>query len=301
MLNNLFNRYIWLVDTIYTFGPITFDEINRRWALSRYNEEHIDIPQRTFHRDRIAIENLFDINIECNKPTNTYYIAQKEDVKQDGLRRWMLSSFAVKQMIDESALLRDQIVYEEIPSGQQELSLFVSAMRDHLRVRITHKNYKDDSGYTTLISPYCLKVFKQRWYVAGLTDRYPDEIRVYALDRLSNVQLSEAHYELPTGFTAHEFFQYSYGVYHSDTFEDITIRVAHRAVPFIDSVPLHASQQKIEENADYSVYRYKLAPMLDFKQQLRTLGPDVEVLTPASFRQEFIDDTRELMSRYRLD
>ena len=35
---NLFHRYIWLADTIYRAGRITFAEINRRWLLNNLSE-----------------------------------------------------------------------------------------------------------------------------------------------------------------------------------------------------------------------------------------------------------------------
>ena len=31
MAKDLFNKYLWLVDTIYRAGTITLDEINRKW------------------------------------------------------------------------------------------------------------------------------------------------------------------------------------------------------------------------------------------------------------------------------
>lgn len=31
MAKDLFNRYIWLADTIYRAGKITFEEINEKW------------------------------------------------------------------------------------------------------------------------------------------------------------------------------------------------------------------------------------------------------------------------------
>ena len=31
MTKDLFDKYIWLVDTIYRAGKITFEEINERW------------------------------------------------------------------------------------------------------------------------------------------------------------------------------------------------------------------------------------------------------------------------------
>lgn len=34
MAKGLFNKYIWLIDTIYHAGRITFEEINRRWLCT---------------------------------------------------------------------------------------------------------------------------------------------------------------------------------------------------------------------------------------------------------------------------
>ena len=55
MTKDLFDKYIWLVDTIYRAGKITFEGINERWLRSRLSEGE-DIPLRTFHNWRIAIE-----------------------------------------------------------------------------------------------------------------------------------------------------------------------------------------------------------------------------------------------------
>ena len=48
MTRDLFDKYIWLVDTIYRAGRITFEEINECWLRSRLSEGK-DIPLRTFH------------------------------------------------------------------------------------------------------------------------------------------------------------------------------------------------------------------------------------------------------------
>ena len=37
--SKLFQRLIWLVDTIYSAGKITHDEIDRRWANSQYKDD----------------------------------------------------------------------------------------------------------------------------------------------------------------------------------------------------------------------------------------------------------------------
>ena len=40
----LFNRYVWLVDTIYRAGRISFEEINDRWKHSSLNDMDEELP-----------------------------------------------------------------------------------------------------------------------------------------------------------------------------------------------------------------------------------------------------------------
>ena len=70
MAKDLFNRYIWLVDTIYQAHGITFEEINEKW-LRNSMSEGLDIPLKTFHNHRKAIEEIFDINATSAEATNT--------------------------------------------------------------------------------------------------------------------------------------------------------------------------------------------------------------------------------------
>ena len=46
MAKNLLNKYVWLVDTIYRAGKITYEEISRRW-LDNDLSEGKPLPIRT--------------------------------------------------------------------------------------------------------------------------------------------------------------------------------------------------------------------------------------------------------------
>ena len=65
----LIRRYVWLVDTIRRAGNITLEEINQKWmeerTLRMENEE--EIPERTFHRHRQAIADIFGIDIRSQR------------------------------------------------------------------------------------------------------------------------------------------------------------------------------------------------------------------------------------------
>ena len=100
----LFRSYVWLVDTIYTAGHITRAEINRKWAQNySLNELHENaIPERTFHNWIWAIQDLFQINIECSRKLGgAYYIEDAEDLERGGVRQWLINTFAVNNLINE--------------------------------------------------------------------------------------------------------------------------------------------------------------------------------------------------------
>ena len=74
----LLSRYIWLIDTIYSAGSISREEIDRRWCRSLLSEGEMAIPERTFHRYKDAIQELFQINIAFSK-SRGYYIENTTD------------------------------------------------------------------------------------------------------------------------------------------------------------------------------------------------------------------------------
>lgn len=124
--SNLFNRYVWLVDIIYRRGKITFEEINEYWQRSLLNLDGEDLPLRTFHNHRQAIEQMFDINIECDKRNGyKYYIENTDDMERGGVRSWLLNTFAVNNLINESHKLKQRILFEKIPSGQMHLTSII--------------------------------------------------------------------------------------------------------------------------------------------------------------------------------
>lgn len=49
---NLINKYVWLVDTIYRAGRITFEGINQKWVDQDMDDK--PIPLRTFHKWKIG-------------------------------------------------------------------------------------------------------------------------------------------------------------------------------------------------------------------------------------------------------
>jgi len=292
----LLNRYIWLVDTIYSAGSISREEVDRRWCRSLLSEGEMCIPPRTFHRYKEAIQELFQINIEFNK-TRGYYIENVTDIQRDDMRKWLISTFAVNNLINEGLSLRKHIGFENMPSGQRFLTTILEAIRDRTVLLVTHKGFNRPEATTFRLKPYGLKVFKQRWYVLAESE-YP-ELLVYSLDRFEKVERLEEHYEIPNGFDIGEYYANTYGVTGTrDKSELIHIRVNATQVNYFRTLPLHPSQKEIETTTEFSVFSYFLVPTYEFRQEILSHGSDAEVLSPAPLRALLKEEIEKMKKIY---
>lgn len=298
MAKDLFNRYIWLVDTIYRADGITFEEINEKW-LRNSMSEGLDLPLKTFHNHRKAIEDMFDINIVCDKRGGyKYYIENADDMEKGGVRTWLLNTFAVNNLINESHHLKRRIVFEQIPSGQNFLTPVIEAMRDGMSIEIKYKSFWRQDEYTTEVEPYFVKVFKQRWYLIA-RNKIKDAIRIYALDRIRALSQTGNAFVMPKDFSPEEYFYNSFGIISQDNCppEIVELKVYGTQKEYFRTLPLHHSQEEVENADGYSIFRYYLSPTYDFIQEILSHGCEVEVLSPQHLRDEVRSHAATIMSR----
>ena len=300
MANNLFNRYIWLVDTIARAKQITYDEINEQWQRNEsLNPKGENLALRTFHNHRMAIEELFDINIECN-PHNgyRYYIENADDLKRNNLRTWLINTFAVNNLIHESYHLKQRILFEYIPSGQQFLTPIIAAMRDSRTITFTYQRFSQSTPTTLEAEPWCVKVCRQRWYMLAGGLAYPQP-RIYALDRIIDLETTDHRFTLPPDFDAEAYFRHSFGIVVNEKYlpETVKLKVYDERVCYLRTLPLHQSQTETESGDNYAVFNYFLSQTNDFQHKLLSIGESVEVLEPQWLRHEICRAARKTVQR----
>ena len=297
----LFNRYVWLVDVIYRNERISFEEINERWRNnSSLNEEEEYLPKRTFHNHRDAIQMMFDVNIDCDKRDgHKYYIDNSDEMEKGGVRKWLLNTFAVNNLINESHKLQHRIMFEEIPSGQRYLTPIIEAMREERTIEMTYQSFWRDEPTTVEIEPYCIKIFKQRWYVVARSLSY-DALRTYSLDRIQKLHITEKTFKMPKGFNSEDYFKQAFGIIVEEKIKPckVEIKVFGKQRKYLQTLPLHHSQQEEQVNENDSVFSYYLLPTFDFKQEILSHGDEMEVLSPDWFRDELTETVRAMYSRY---
>lgn len=284
----LFSRYVWLVDLIHRHEAITLEEINNHWQRSSLNPDGNSLPLRTFHNHRQAVEQMFDINIECDKRNGfRYYIDGAEDMEHDGPRSWLLNSLAVNNIISESRRLKERILFEQIPSGQKYLTGILEAMKENRVVEISYKRFWRNESLTYLVHPYCVKVFKQRWYMIAFNP-LKDKVLTYSLDRIQDISLTDDTFLFPEDFNGEQYFHDSFGIIVQEELqaENVLLRVRPDKAQYFETLPLHHSQHIEKTESDHIVFGYYLRPTFDFIQEILSHGADVEVLKPQWLREE---------------
>ena len=160
----------------------------------------------------------------------------------------------------------------------------------------------DDEANTFTIEPYCLKAFKQRWYLVARSPYY-DKTMIYALDRVRELDATDLHFDYPKDFDAKAYFEDCFGIiadYNYDV-ETVKFKVVAGQANYLRSLALHETQREIERTDEYSIFTVRLRPTFDFRQEILTMGSDIEVLTPKWFRDEVAEIAEHMWNKYKND
>lgn len=297
---NLLNKYVWLVETIYKNKYISYEEINEKW-LDDDISEGVEIPKRTFHTWIHEAEEMFGLVILCERKGGyNYYIENAEEIKQGGLRNWLLNTISTGNLLMNNQQLKDRILLEEVPSVNDHLEPIIKAMRSNLTLTISYKSYWRDESSTFDVEPYCVKVFKQRWYLVGKSPYY-DQVRIYALDRILDLEITDVKFKMPAKFNPTEFFDFFYGIiaHENPEVETVKLKVSADQSNYLRSLPLHHSQKEIEKTEDYSIFKLRLCPEYDFQQEILSQTPEIEVLEPEWLRKEISEKLSVSIKKYK--
>lgn len=296
---NQLQKYTWLIETIRRARKISHRDLSDKWERCIELSDGNPLHRATFNRWRDAIFSQFGIMIDCQRSGGyLYYISNPETIHENELKKWMLDSFAVGNVIGENLQLKDRILVDSIPSGRTHLTTIMEAMKENRVVEIHYRGFTYDRSFQIPVEPYCVKLFENRWYMLG-HNLNRGTIRIYGLDRIESISLTEQIFKLPKDFYAADYFANYFGIVTDSKIKPtrIVIRANADHAPYLKSLPLHHSQRLLEDNGEYADFELFLSPTYDFIMKLLHVGAMIEVIQPESLRRTmkgWISDMYEL-------
>lgn len=298
----LIRRYVWLIDTIRQAKQITLEEINQKWMEERCirMENEGAIPERTFHRHRQAIADLFGIDILCNRfGGNTYYIDNEEELSQPSFTSWLFNGLAIDNRLMHNEEIIARIAFEDTPGGNQFLSPIIEAMTKNRVISLTYTRFNSTDNKNWTVEPLGLKQSGRRWYLLAKQcgSPYPT---VLALDRINSIKLEKDSFVPDPDINPTAYFEDVIGVNVDDYFgvQPVTLRVFGSQRAYIEALPIHKSQRLIARHTDYSDYSFTLRPEYEFQHAILRLGDEAEILSPDWLRKDMKWYAEAILKRY---
>lgn len=298
---SLILKYIWVVKTIHRAGRITLKELNEKWRANVDLSRGEDLPRQTFDRWKSGILDLFGILIDCEQRCGYhYYIANHKELSEGKLRTWLLNTYGTAETLSSNLSIHDRILTENIPSSQDHLSTVLEAMKSNNMLHITFKAFTMKEPKRFLVEPYCVKMSAQRWYMLARNTEHKN-LRLYSLDRIETVEISNTRFVLPDDFNAKDYFAEFFGIVLDESvpLQTIILRADKYHQNYMRTLPLHPTQREIFACDDYADFELKLRPTYDFYMKLMSFGNMIKVLEPKTLQEEICKWLENTIEMYR--
>jgi len=175
---------------------------------------------------------------------------------------------------ETSAFIGFETAYSSI--GNQWLPLLLTAIQEKKTCNFTYASFKSGIAKERNVLPVYLKEYRNRWYLISFDLEKSDWI-TYALERMDGLVVNEAQHLLKEAFNPSSFFAETIGITtEKKAAERIALRVNDIASKYIESQPLHSSQEKIGTNQfvlTVQINEELIRTLLGFMGELQIISP----------------------------
>ena len=191
---------------------------------------------------------------------------------------------------ETSAFIGFETAYSSI--GNQWLPLLLTAIQEKKTCHFTYASFKSGIAKERNVLPVYLKEYRNRWYLISFDLEKSDWI-TYALERIVGLVVNEEQHQLKEAFNPSSFFAETIGITtEKKAAERIELRANDIASKYLESQPLHSSQEKIGTN------HYVLTVQIN-EELIRTLlgfMGELQIISPAHLVQTWNERIQKQLS-----
>ena len=286
------SRYLLILKKLKVKPYSTYEElqayIENQFDYLQMQDDNLQIgfSKRTLQRDIKEIRNVFGIDIEYSKSQKGYFISQNENENMNFQR--MMEAFDMFNSLNLAQDLTPFIHLEKRrPQGTENLYGLLHAIKNRLQIKFTYQKFWEEELSQRLVEPYALKEFKNRWYIMA-KDSKDNNIKSFALDRLTNLEITNHTYQYPDNYSIEQSYRYCFGIISPNDEEpqDIILSFNPFQGKYIKTLPLHDTQQVLVDNDEEMKIKLKLCLTHDLVMELLSFGDNMKVIEPKSLADE---------------
>jgi predicted DNA-binding transcriptional regulator YafY len=185
--------------------------------------------------------------------------------------------------------------------GSEFLPQLFDAIKSSSIVTFSYASFVTDQPKNRKVVPLLLKEYRNRWYLISF-DQNKNAIITYALDRLNALVITEETAPKPQDFNPDTYFKYAVGISTSNNESPVKIELEANSIAakYIDSQPLHASQEKIKETTKFTLFKLDVLVSEELIRTLLSFGGEVKVTKPLSLQIVLMDRIKKMNETYKM-
>lgn len=286
------SRYLLILKKLKVKPYSTYEElqayIDNQFDYLQMQDDTLNIgfSKRTLQRDIREIRNVFGIDIEYSKSLKGYYITQSDTENMNFQR--MIEAFDMFNSLNLAQDLTPFIHLEKRkPQGTENLYGLLHAIKNKLQIKFLYQKFWEEKATARKVEPYALKEFKNRWYVMA-KDSQDKNVKSFALDRLSNLEITNLTFMYPNTFSIEQTYRHCFGIISpiDDEPQEIILSFDPFQGKYIKTLPLHETQEILEDTEDELLVKLKLYVTHDLIMELLSFGDNMKVIKPKSLVKE---------------
>ncbi|WDT67879.1 helix-turn-helix transcriptional regulator [Cloacibacterium sp. TD35] len=256
--------------------------------------------ERTFQRDKLAIADVFGIQISYSRKRNAHFIEEEElELSQESVFDQLLLVEAYRETKGKA----DVMFFEPRRArGLEHLNGLIHAITQKKVLSFSYQKFWENEKSSKVVMPYALKEFKNRWYLlaADYQSKNPSFfLKTYGLDRISDLNISNTSFKREN-IDIEKAYKNSFGIISTlgKETQEILLKFDREQANYVKALPLHHSQTVIAENETETIFKVSLVPTYDFQREILSYGKRVQVLAPESFIQELKAEVEIMLKNF---
>lgn len=280
------SRYLLIINYLKRGRALWNDILNHLETQSEIEGYNYVISQRTFQRDISEIRSIYNIDIQNNKSTGYYFIAEEDELNNNAQ---LLDSFNLFNALSLTNNYSTYIQFESRESkGTEHIYGLLHAIKNRYVIEIEYHKFYEEKSESVVVNPYLIKQFKGRWYLLCLKVEAND-VRTYALDRIKNIDIKKKRFNVSKEIDLKNYFNNCFGIITPDfgKSEKITFNLSSFQAKYIKSYPLHGTQRIIKETKDITTFEINVFITEDLIMELLSYGQEIEIVSPKNLVKQF--------------
>ena len=181
----------------------------------------------------------------------------------------------------------DDVLFERI----------VSALVTRKKIEIESTNRQTRERTRRVLSPQRIVSYRDNWYLDAWC-HLREALRTFALDTLSGARVSDEVAKDIDAATLDQHFAGSYGIFSGEATHHAKLRFNPRVAGWIEHEQWHPEQTISQLASGEIELSVPYANATELVRDILKWGPDVEVLSPVTLREQVGDAARATADRY---